>query len=163
MGVLNAHMDMPEALWVGWELSSPSAVCLLCWWLKNICSESQWRKMLQNWENKFLLRRWQRCEIHHHLHYHHHHHQGEVLSKERYQDQRVWGCLIPETVQGQVELAAEQSGSAKRVPAHGSGLEWDDIKAPSQLKPFYDSKIESGPMTYSSMKERRSKSLKVKS
>lgn len=43
-------------------------------WMKNTCSESQRGKMLQRWEYKFLLRQWQRCEIHHH--------RGQVLRKK---------------------------------------------------------------------------------
>ena len=55
--------------------------------------------------------------------------------------QRGCGCSLPGSVQGQAGWGFEQPGLVEGVPAHGRGLELDDLYGPFQPKPFYDSMI----------------------
>jgi len=41
--------------------------------------------------------------------------------------QRSYGCPLPGSVQGQVGRGFEQRGLVAGVPAHGRGLELDDL------------------------------------
>jgi len=41
--------------------------------------------------------------------------------------QRSWGCPLPRSVQGQAGWSSEQPGLVEDVPAHGRGLELDDL------------------------------------
>lgn len=49
---------------------------------------------------------------------------GEALEQVA---KRSFGCLIPRSVQGQARWVSEQPGVAKGVPAHGGGLELDNL------------------------------------
>jgi len=61
---------------------------------------------------------------------------GETLEQV---SQRSCGCLIPGSVQRQVEQGFEQPGLVEGVPAHGRGVGTRcSLKIPSP-KPFYDS------------------------
>ena len=49
---------------------------------------------------------------------------GEALAQVA---QRSCGCPLPGSVQGQVGRGFEQPGLVEGVPAHGRGLELDDL------------------------------------
>ena len=53
-----------------------------------------------------------------------HHEGGEALAQVA---QRNCGCPLPGSAQGQVGWAFEQPGLVEGVPAHGRGLEPDDL------------------------------------
>jgi len=52
------------------------------------------------------------------------HEGGETLAQVA---QRSCGCPLPGSVQGQVGWSSEQPGLVEAVPAHGRGLEPDDL------------------------------------
>jgi len=61
---------------------------------------------------------------------------GEALAQVA---QRSCGCPLLGRIQGQVGWSSEHPGLVEDVPAHGRGLEPDDLQGPFQPKPFYDS------------------------
>jgi len=52
------------------------------------------------------------------------------------------------SIQGQAGWGFEQPGLEGGVPTCSGGLELDDLKGPFQPKPFYDSVILPGSLTY---------------
>ena len=53
-----------------------------------------------------------------------HHESDEALAPAA---QRSCGCPLPASVQGQAEWSSEHPGLVEGVPAHGRGVEPDDL------------------------------------